>query len=111
MALDPYLFDTYKQYKAGTEKVMSWLARRAQEANLLSTLMPTASECKDKGRLKVKARATQKETGQKHQVPLADIPQIVKLIGISTKLTVPESIIRTLEEVIEARSACNNCFE
>jgi hypothetical protein len=113
MALDPLLFNTYKQYKAGTSKVMGWLVDRAQELNVLSELFPTASVSgnKGKGRLKGKARVTQKETSQKHLVPLADIPRIVTSIANTAKVKVPESILRTLEEVIAARSACHDCFE
>jgi len=111
MALEPFLFDSFKQYKAGTNRVMAWLASRAQETGVLSDLFPTASTSKGKGRLKGKARATQKETGQKHLVPLADIPRIAKSIASSTKVAVPEKIVRTLEEVIAARIECNDCFE
>jgi hypothetical protein len=111
MALDPFLFDTCKQYKAGTNRIMTWLASRAQETNLLSDLFPTTSGNKGKGRLKGKARAAQKETGQKHLIPLTEIPRIAKSIASSTKVTVPEKIIQTLEEVIAARSECNDCFE
>jgi len=54
MALDPLLFNTYKQYKAGTNKVMEWLVARAQEMNVLSELFPTASVAEIKGKSKLK---------------------------------------------------------
>ncbi|KAF4635177.1 hypothetical protein G7Y89_g2936 [Cudoniella acicularis] len=107
MALDPFLFGTYKQYKAGTNKVMTWLASRARETNLLSNLFPTESANKGKGRLKGKARAAKKETSEKHHVPLTDIPRIAESIASTKKTMAPNIIIRTLEEVIAARSACN----
>lgn len=111
------LFDTYKQYKAGTIKATTWLASKAREANLLSDLFSDASETnsKGKGRLKGKARAAQKATekrnGQTHQIPLAAIPRIARAIAGMKKQEVPGTIIQTLEEVIAARSACNRCFE
>jgi hypothetical protein len=113
MALDPLLFNTYKEYKAGTTKIMSWLVERAQEMNMLSKLFPTDSVSgnKSKGRLKGKARAARKETSPKHLVPLAGIPPIATSIASTTKVKVSESIIRTLEEVIAARSACHDCFK
>ncbi|TVY84824.1 hypothetical protein LSUE1_G002099 [Lachnellula suecica] len=114
MALDPFLFDTYKQYKAGTNKVMTWLASRSQEASGSSSVVQKASASKSTGRLKGKERkAAKKETshGQKHLVALADIPRMAKSIVATTKVGVPQNIIRTLEEVIAARCECNDFFE
>jgi hypothetical protein len=111
------LFDTYKLYKAGTNKVTTWLASKAREANLLSDLFPDASEVnsKGKGRLKGKARAAQKASekrnGQTHQIPLAAIPRIAKASAGLKEQEVPCTIIQTLEEVIAARSVCTRCFE
>lgn len=79
--------------------------------NLSNHLLPAPSGTKSKGRLKGKARAAQKENGQTYQVALADIPRIVEAIASKSKATVPGRIIQTLEEVIAARSACNECFE
>jgi hypothetical protein len=111
MALDPLLFDTYKRYKAGTNRVTTWLASKAQETKSLDDLVQIAHKNKSKGRPKGKARAAQKEKGLTHQVRLADIPGIAKAIASTMKEKVPETIIRTLEEVIAARSACSECFK
>lgn len=119
MAIDTFLFDTYKKYKAGTNKVTTWLANKAREMNIMSDLFPKAAETKGHGRLKGKARAAQKvaqkvaqkENGQTHQIPVAAIPRIAKVIASIEGLSVPGTIIRTLEEVIAARSACSECFE
>jgi hypothetical protein len=117
-SIDPLdLFDTYKHYKAGTNKVTTWLASKAREGNLLSDLFLKVSEAnpKGKGRLKGKARAAQKASetrnGQTHQIPLAAIPRIAKAIAGMKKPEVPDTIIQTLEEVIAARSTYNRCFE
>lgn len=65
MAIDPFLFDTYKQYKAGTDKVTTWLANRAREMNTFDDLFPSeAASAKGKGRLKGKARAAQIAAGK-----------------------------------------------
>jgi hypothetical protein len=57
MAIDPFLFDTYKQYKAGTDKVTTWLANKEREMNTFDGLFPSeATSAKGKGRLKGKAR-------------------------------------------------------
>ncbi|PMD30202.1 hypothetical protein L207DRAFT_592660 [Hyaloscypha variabilis F] len=108
----PSLFDTYKQYKAGTIKVTTWLASRAQELNTCTDLF-APSEIKGTGRLKGKARAAKKVVPkeQSHQIPLSAIPRIAKAIANIKAQEVPGTIIRTLEDVIAARSACNECFE
>ncbi|TVY17417.1 hypothetical protein LARI1_G004222 [Lachnellula arida] len=111
MALDPVLFNTYKQYKAGTASVISWLVNQSKETNVSTKLLPAASGSQGSGRLKGKARAARKENGPKHIVPLASIPQISQAIAEAAKAMVPLKIIRTLEEVIAARSECNDCFE
>lgn len=110
MTLDPLLFNTYKQYKAGTNRVMAWLASKAQETSVLSDLFPKP-ETKAKGRLKGKARAAAKEAPQKHIVPLAFINRIAKSIASIANVKVPENILLTLQEVIAARTACNLSFE
>ncbi|TVY36175.1 hypothetical protein LOCC1_G005951 [Lachnellula occidentalis] len=111
MALDPVLFNTYKQYKVGTASVITWLVNRSKETNVSIKLLPEPSGSKGSGRLKGKARAAKKENGPKHIVPLASILQFAKSIADTAKAMVPEKIIRTLEEVIAARSECSNCFE
>jgi hypothetical protein len=93
------LFDTYKQYKAGTNKVTTWIVSKAREANLLSDTFSDTSEAnsKGKGRLKGKARAAQKASekrnGQTHQIPLAAIPRLAKAIAGMKKQEVPGTII------------------
>lgn len=112
MELDPLLLDMYKQYKAGTSKVMAWLASKARETNVLSDLfLGPENYDKGKGRAKGKPRAASKETTQKHLVPLAVITRIAKSIASIPKVKVPEGIIRSLEEVIAARAACCEYFE
>lgn len=111
MALDPVLFNTYKQYKVGTASVITWLVNQSKETNISTKLLPAASGSKGSGRLKGKARAAQKENGPKHIVPLASIPQIAQSIADAAKAMVPQKIIQTLESVIAARSECNDCFE
>ena len=110
--IPPSLFDTYKQYKAGTIKVTTWLASRAQELNTCTDLF-APSEIKGTGRLKGKARAAKKVVPkeQSHQIPLSAIPRIAKAIANIKAQEVPGIIIRTLEDVIAARSACNECFK
>jgi Family of unknown function (DUF6604) len=113
MAIDQFIFDTYKQYKAGTNRITTWLASRAREIKALDDLFPS-TETKGKGRLKGETRATQKaaqmEKGQIYHLPLSAIPRIAKAIA-GKGLAVPGTIVRTLEEVIAARMACNQCFE
>lgn len=114
MVLNPLIFDTYRQYKAGTHKVMAWLASRVQETTILSELFPstsTTSENKGKGRLKGKARTAAKKTPEKYLIPLAKITRIAESIASITEVKVPETIIRTLEEVIAARNACSDYFK
>jgi hypothetical protein len=83
--------------------------------NIFDDLFPSeAASAKGKVRLKGKARAAQMAAGKgrTHEITLAPIPRIAK--AISTSITVqgvPETIIRTLKEVIAARRACNECFE
>ncbi len=112
-SIDPLnLFDTYKQYKPGANKVTTWLVSKAREAGFLSDMFSDVSEVNSKGkcRLKGKPRAAQKASekrnGQTYQIPLTAIPRIAKAIAGMKNQEVPGTIIRTLEEVIAARSAC-----
>jgi hypothetical protein len=115
--IEHFLFDTYKQYKTGTNKVTTWLTNRARKSNLLRDLFTNVLEAngKGKGRLKGKAiaaqKAAQKENGHTYHVPASAIPRIAKTIATMKEYEVPGSIIRTLEEVIAARAECNRCFE
>jgi Family of unknown function (DUF6604) len=111
--IDPSLFDTYRQYKAGTTKVTTWLAKKARELNTCGDLLSNTGETKGNGRLKVKARAAQKSAPkeEKYQIPLSSIPRIAQAIASLKDQQVPATIIRTLEDVIAARNACNACFE
>jgi hypothetical protein len=62
MALDPLVFDSaYKRYKAGTAKLVSFLASTARKTNLLDDLFHAVSPMKGNGRLKGKARSAQRQ--------------------------------------------------
>ncbi|KAE9375177.1 hypothetical protein N431DRAFT_463284 [Stipitochalara longipes BDJ] len=90
--IDISMFDAYKQYKAGTNKVTTWLASRAREMLIFSDLFPNTSERKGKGRLKA-------------------IPRIAQAIANIKGQVVPGAITQTLQDVIAARVACNECFQ
>jgi hypothetical protein len=87
------------------------VSHQSTRDRVFERFVPSCIRKKGKGRLKGKARAAKKEKDQTHQVPLVDIPRIAKAIASTERGKVPEIIIRTLEEVIAARSACNECFE
>lgn len=117
MLQDPLLLDTYKLYKAGTSKVVGWLASKAPES-FNKTLLKEKSGKPGGGRLKGKERAAQKAREsatpkaevEKYLISLADIPRIAKIIASTTKMKVPADIIQTLEDVIAARSTFSKSF-
>jgi hypothetical protein len=110
MALDPLFFDTYKRYKAGTSKLVSFLASTARKTKLIDHLFPTDLPIKS-GRLKGKARAAQRQKGQTYQIRIADFVPMAEAIASAPEIiSVPETLMRTLEEVIAARKECAESF-
>lgn len=108
MALDPLLFDTYKRYRAGTIKLVSWLASTARKTKLVDDVFLAKSETMGKGRLKGKARKAPKSDSQ--QIRTADITRIAEVIATTKIDGVPDTLIRTLEDVIGARKECAGWF-
>jgi hypothetical protein len=108
VALDPLLFDTYKRYRAGTIKLVSWLASTARKTKLVDDVFLAKSETMGKGRLKGKARKAPKSDSQ--QIRTADITRIAEVIATTKIDGVPDTLIRTLEDVIGARKECAGWF-
>lgn len=71
------LFDTYEQYKAGTNKFIIWLASMAPELNESINFSSKATGNKSKGR--------RKNPGQKQKFTLTDIPQMAQSIASNAK--------------------------
>ncbi|CAG8980555.1 hypothetical protein HYALB_00002552 [Hymenoscyphus albidus] len=109
MELDPQMIDIYKRYKAGTSKVMAWLASKTPES--MQDRFSNGSASSSGGRFKGKERAKHKAKSEKLSIAVANIPIISKVIASTAKTSVPDDIIQTLEDVIVARSACNKFYE
>jgi hypothetical protein len=105
MALDPLVFDTYKRYKAGTAKLVSFLASATRKTKLVDDLFPAILLAKGNGRLKGKARSAQRQIpkNQTYQIRTSDFVRMAEVISTSTNVKVSNALIRTLEEVIAAR--------
>lgn len=107
MTPDTYL-NTYRTYKAGTNKITTWLAQAAQRCGVevnatLSTPEGTNAPTK-KGK---KASAT-----QKYAIPLKDFVSIAKAIAFSTKPTIrmPNSVVSLIRSVIGLRRQATEFF-
>jgi hypothetical protein len=112
MALNPLVFDTYKRYKAGTAKLVSFLANTARKTKLVDDLFVAVLPKKGNGRLKGKARSAKRQVQktQTYQIRTADFVRMAEAILASKNVKVPDSLIRTLEDVIAARKECAGWF-
>jgi hypothetical protein len=112
MALDPLVFDTYKRYKAGTVELVSFLASTARKTKLVDDLFPAVLPAKGNARPKRLARSVLRHApkNQTYQIRTADFIRMAAVISTSTNVKVPDSLIRTLEEVIAARKECAGWF-
>ncbi|KXT09032.1 hypothetical protein AC579_2546 [Pseudocercospora musae] len=96
MAKDTYL-STYKTYKAGTNKLISWLVTHARQAGAeLSFLADnTSSRSGSKGSTISPA---------KYQVPVKELSGLAKAIADATpKIAVPSSILTLARSVVSLR--------
>ncbi len=73
MIIDPLLFDTHKRAKAGTAKIVSWLATRSKATKLVDNVLPTpvAQSNAGGGRLKGSARKKTRRKTQTYQVRIS----------------------------------------
>jgi hypothetical protein len=112
MALDPLVFDTYKRYKTGTTKLVSFLANTSRKTKLVDDLFVAVLPKKGNGRLKGKARSAQRQIPktQTYQIRTADFARMAEAISTSENAKVSDHLIRTLEEVIAARKECAGWF-
>ena len=109
-----FLYDSYKRYKAGTNKFLTWLVETAfASARLAGRPMPRT---KPQGpRLEGKARRAGKEqlTAGTHIVAISHIiPLAQGLVGNDKgPVQVPRSVIGILQKTIAARNECAVWFE
>jgi len=105
--LDPVVFDTYKKYKAGTKKLVSYLADTARKTKLVDDLFSRTKS------LKLYGRHTRKERSQNehaYQISPGALIRLAKAIATSDTDKIPNALIRTLQEVISARKECAGWF-
>jgi hypothetical protein len=90
MALDPLVFDTYKRYKAGTAKLVSFLASTARKTKLVDDLFPAVLPTKGNGRLKGKARSVLRHApkNQTYQIRTSDFVRMAEVISTSTNIKI-----------------------
>ncbi|KAF3094187.1 hypothetical protein TWF102_007692 [Orbilia oligospora] len=91
------IIDTYKRYKAGTNRVISFLVQSscAPAKDLVPKHKPKASKKKGKSASKVKPE----------NINLRDLVPLAKNV-VSKGLKVPSHLLSILEDVIKARSKC-----
>ncbi|RSL99617.1 hypothetical protein CEP52_009659 [Fusarium oligoseptatum] len=114
--LPPQLLGTYRQYKLDTDSVASWLAStaisRGYSADLLATSHSTPAP-KTSGRLKGKARAKARSSGEskpkpanekKHIIAIKDFVPLANFIA-GRRVSVPDIFSTTIDRLIALRSA------
>lgn len=102
MANDSYN-STYKTYKAGTTKLISWLATTARQAGMaLDFLSHDTSNPRN---------MTSNKVVSKYQVPAKELPKMAKYIAeASPRVRVPEEIIDLAKTVISLRRQARSSF-
>lgn len=134
--LPDFLFSTYKQYKADTDKIATWLAETAKNCGYKLASADNASQGETSGqngktpKLKGRARklardaaVTQKKTApcpldhdvreQKYTVPIKDFVPMAEQIARSDdpSLKIPAGFIKLMKRCIKTRKGTTDWFE
>ncbi|MCJ1373877.1 hypothetical protein MMC20_005107 [Loxospora ochrophaea] len=124
--LPKFLFDSYVDYKANTDCVISWLVDTARLCGWKSSITTLHTQAKRKGRRgkagkqPQKAKSTQEVFGEQpgvtlaaqHTVPVKDLTMLAQTIASFSErpVLVPASIIAKARKAIVARTECFNWF-
>ncbi|KAF2274138.1 uncharacterized protein EI97DRAFT_444418 [Westerdykella ornata] len=97
MALSPLLYDTYRRYKAGTKKIVQWLASTARETGTVDDIfLRVGKGPTGKSRSKEDPQVPVHTLSPKALLRLAD--------AVVTKgITIPHPILAILQDVIDSR--------
>ena len=113
--LPDFLFDTYKRYKADTDRVAAWLVETAQKCGhtLESQVTSRPSGPRLKGKARKEARmAGTAAGGLRHTVTvkgLADLAQ--SIANQKPQIKVPKLILLLLKSAITLRRRCADWFQ
>ncbi|KAF2757466.1 hypothetical protein EJ05DRAFT_486518 [Pseudovirgaria hyperparasitica] len=105
--IDPVLHDTYVKYKAGTEKVVTWLAKAAYGTGLLDASFTRSTGTN--AHLKRHEQNNRQTSEQTFDFEVKDLNRFADVI-VSSNLKVPPAILYTLDDVIVARRECASWY-
>jgi hypothetical protein len=115
--LPSFLFDTYKRYKADTNRVTAWLVSTAQkcgqtlEGEPINPSRPPGPRLKGKARKQARKTATTSATLQ-HNITVNGLLESAQLIASQEPpITVPKFIFGVLKSAISLRRQCANWFQ
>lgn len=102
---DRSLASSYKQYKAGTTKVASWLANAARGCQDVTVIIPSLREANNaaKRSKQKKNHATAASLDTTVTVTTSQLLNLAKVV-VQASISIPEDIIRTIQAVIAGRS-------
>jgi hypothetical protein len=107
LAMEHTLTDRYKQYKAGTTKLVSWLVNTAQSCREITTIIPLPGKAKQRSKIAKRARTqTENATGTgKVTVTSSQLLSLAKVIT-QASVKIPQDIIKTTKAVIAGLQLC-----
>ena len=99
---DGTLINSYQQYKAGTTKLVDWLANAARSCKDVSTIVPSLRAARNAAK---QAKRKQKQTAPLDTKVTLTTSQLLSLtqIVVEAAVSIPADIIRTTQAVISSR--------
>ena len=108
--LPDFIFDTYKHYKADTEKVLDWLARTAQACGFELEIPSIPSPRRLKGKARIDARKARKNPSAV-AISVNQLTEMAKIISSrSPPIPIPQVILNMLRNAIGLRKRCAEWF-
>lgn len=109
--LPHFIFDTYKHYKADTEKVLEWLARTAHSCGFELEIPSTRSPRRLKGKARIDARKARKNPSA-IVISVNQLTEMAETISSrAPPIPIPQVILNMLRNAIGLRKRCAEWFK
>lgn len=103
------LVNRYRQYKAGTSKIVTWLAQTARRARDVTSILPSLKPANDAAKQAKRAKSgpTSDTNVKITTTQLLSLAQVI----VDAALPISDEILRTIRIVITGREGCASFYE
>ena len=103
------LVNRYKQYKAGTTKLVNWLTNTARSCQDVTTILPPLRAAKDAAKRSKRNHKPETPLSTNVTVTTSQLLKLAKIVVYSS-ITIPEDIVQTIKTVIAGRQVCSDLY-